>query len=193
MRQTANRPRREKPWLRTRVVLPRPGVSEEDTAGSNWRGMVFPLGDITDPNVQRGYRRVCTAGVGLFSGAARPASYDFPPASAENSRRETPGSDSQIAPEAWCSRKETLQAQRAEDWCSQKGTLKTHKCSTRRPTGWHCRFGYFSGAVRVYYHVSRQRAKTIRAETPGVRICVVLPRAGVPGRGRCRTKFQHDV
>ena len=140
MRQRANRPRREKPWPRTRVVLPRPGVSEVDTRGPNWREMVFSLGGITDPNVQRGYRPVCTAGVGLFSCAARAASYNFPPASEENSSRATPGSDSHLAPEAWCSRKGTLHAQRVEDWCSQKGTLQTHKCSTRRPTGWHRRY-----------------------------------------------------
>ena len=63
-----------------------------------------------------------------FSGAARTASYEFPPASEEDSRRETLGSYSHLAPEAWCSRKGTLQAQRAEDWCSQKGALLTHKC-----------------------------------------------------------------
>ena len=80
-----------------------------------------------------------------FSGAARAASYEFPPASEEDPRRETPGSDSHLAPEAWCSRIGTLQAQRAEDWCSQQGTLQTHKCSTRLPTGWHRRFLPFFG------------------------------------------------
>ena len=39
-----------------------------------------------------------------FFGAARAASYEFPPASEENPRRETPGSDSHLAPEAWCPR-----------------------------------------------------------------------------------------
>ena len=52
-----------------------------------------------------------------FSGASRAASYEFPPASEEDPRRETPGSDSHLAPEAWCSRKGILQAQRAEDRC----------------------------------------------------------------------------
>ena len=84
-----------------------------------------------------------------FSGAARAASYEFPPASDEDPRRETPGSDSHLAPEAWCSRKGTLQAQRAEDWCSKKGTLQTHKCPTRLPTGWNRRVCHFLGAVRV--------------------------------------------
>ena len=35
-----------------------------------------------------------------FSGAARVASYEFPPASAEDPRQETPGSDSHLALEA---------------------------------------------------------------------------------------------
>ena len=83
-----------------------------------------------------------------FSGEARAASYEFPPASEEDPRRENPGSDSHLAPEAWCSRKRKLQAQRAEDWCSQKGKFQTHKCPTRLPTGWHIRFLPFSGAVR---------------------------------------------
>ena len=84
-----------------------------------------------------------------FSGAAKAASYEFPPSSEEDSRRETRGSDSHLAPEAWCSRKGTLQAQRAEDWCSQKGTFQTHNCPKRLPMGWHCRFLRFSGAVRA--------------------------------------------
>ena len=84
-----------------------------------------------------------------FSGAARAASYEFPPASEEDSGRETPGSDSHLAPDAWCSREGTLQAQRAEGWCSQKRTLHTHKCSTRLTTGWHRRCLPFLGAVRA--------------------------------------------
>ena len=75
-----------------------------------------------------------------FSGAARAASYEFLPASEEDPRRGIPGSDSHLAPEAWCSRKGRLQAQRAEDGCSQKGILQTHKCPTRLPTGWQRRF-----------------------------------------------------
>ena len=34
------------------------------------------------------------------------------------------GSDSHRTPEAWCSRKGTLQAQSAEAWCSRMGTLQ---------------------------------------------------------------------
>ena len=79
-----------------------------------------------------------------FSGAAR-AACEFPPASEEDPRQETPGSDSHLALEAWCSRKGTLQAQRAEDWCSQKGTLQIYKSPTRLPTGWHRRFLPFFG------------------------------------------------
>ena len=80
-----------------------------------------------------------------FSGTARAASHDFPPASEEDPNRDTPGSDSHLAPGAWCFRKGTLQVQRAEDWCSQEGTLRTNKCPTRLPTGWHRRFLPFLG------------------------------------------------
>ena len=73
---------------------------------------MFPEGDIADPNVQRGYRRVATSVLDSFSGAARAASYELPPASEGDPRRETPGSDSYLAPEAWSPRKGTLQAQR---------------------------------------------------------------------------------
>ena len=43
-----------------------------------------------------------------FSGAAMAASYEFLPASEEDPRQETPGSDSHFAPETWYSRKGTL-------------------------------------------------------------------------------------
>ena len=82
-----------------------------------------------------------------FSGATKAAYYECPPASEEDSSRETPGSDSPLASEAWCSRKGTLQAQRAEDWCPPKGTLQTHKCPTRLPTGWHLRVSPFFGRI----------------------------------------------
>ena len=71
MRQRAKRPRREKPWVRTRVVLPRPGVPERDTTCPKGRELVFPEGEIADRKIQRGYRRLCTVGVGLVSDAAR--------------------------------------------------------------------------------------------------------------------------
>ena len=70
-----------------------------------------------------------------FSCAARAASYEFPAASEEDPRRKRPSSDSHLAPEAWCFRDGTLQAQRAEAWCSEKGTLQTHSCPTRLLTG----------------------------------------------------------
>ena len=36
---------------------PRPGIPETGTTGPKNRGLVFPEGDIADPNAQRGYRR----------------------------------------------------------------------------------------------------------------------------------------
>ena len=51
-------------------MLPRPGVPEGDTTSPKSRGLVFLERDIADPNVQRGYRRVGTIGVGLFLGCS---------------------------------------------------------------------------------------------------------------------------
>ena len=42
-----------------------------DTTGSNSRELVFPEGDIADPNVQLGYRRVGTVGFRPFFGRKR--------------------------------------------------------------------------------------------------------------------------
>ena len=70
IRRRAKRPRRKKPWIRTRVVLPRSGVPEGDATGPTCRGLVFPEGDIADPNAQRGHRRVAAVGVGLFFGCS---------------------------------------------------------------------------------------------------------------------------
>ena len=84
---------------------------QEDTTGPKSRGLVFPEGDIAGPNVERGYRRVGTVGFCHFSDAVRADSRVLPPTSEEDPRRETTGSDSRCAPEAWCSRTRTLQAQ----------------------------------------------------------------------------------
>ena len=69
-------------------------------------------------------------------GAAKAASYEFPPVSEEEPRRETPSWTRILLP---------MPGAPVEDWCSEKGTLQTHKCPTRLPTGWHCRFLPFFG------------------------------------------------
>ena len=58
-----------------------------------------------------------------FSGAVKAATYEFRSASEADPRRETAGSDSHYAPEAWYAHKGTLRAQRAEDWCSEKNNI----------------------------------------------------------------------
>ena len=50
-RQRVRRTRDEKPRVRTRILLPRPGVPQGDTTGSKSRGLVFPEGDIADPQM----------------------------------------------------------------------------------------------------------------------------------------------
>ena len=112
-------------------MLPRPCVPEGDTSGPKSRGLVFPEGDIADPNVQRGYRRVGTVGVGLFIGCIEGGFLRVSASEGGGPEVRNPGSESHRAPEAWRSRKGTLPTQRTENLYSQKGKLQTHKCPTR--------------------------------------------------------------
>ena len=84
-----------------------------------------------------------------FSGAVRATSYEFPPASEEDPRQETEGSGSHHAPEAWCSRKGTLQAQRVEDWCSKKGAFQTEMFNGANDGLAPSIFDHSSGAAKV--------------------------------------------
>ena len=111
-RQRVRRTPGEKPRVRTRILLPRPGAPawghyrpKEPRAGVPRRRHCRPT------NVQRGYRRVGTVGFCHFSGAVRADSRIFPSTSEQGPGRETTGSDSRRAPEAWCSRTGTLRAQ----------------------------------------------------------------------------------
>ena len=85
-RQRVRRTRGEKPQVRTRILLPKPGAParghyrpKEPRTGVPSRGRCRPT------NVQRGYRRVGTVGFCLFSGAVRADSRAFPPTSEERS------------------------------------------------------------------------------------------------------------
>ena len=49
LRQRGKRPGRDKPWVRTQFVLPRPGDLEENTIGPKYRGLGFPEGDVAGP------------------------------------------------------------------------------------------------------------------------------------------------
>ena len=140
--------------------------------GTKCRGMAFPEGDITDPKAQQGYRWVGAVGVGLFSGAARAASYEFSPASEEDSRRETTGSDWHYAPEARCSRSGTLQAQRAEVWCSQEGTLRTqmsNEATNGMPTSFFLPF--FERSYGGFSHFSANEQRGPEARNRGFASC----------------------
>ena len=50
---------------------------------------------------------------------------------------------------------------------------------------------FFRAQLGKILAFSRQRTKRARGEKPRVRVRVVLPTPGVPGRGHCRPKFQH--
>ena len=144
------------------------GVPEGDTVGPTCRGLVFLQGDIAYPMAQRGYRRIGTDGlapvvsVGLFFGCSTAASYEFPPASKGDPKRETAGLDSHHVPVVWRSHKGTLQARRAKDWCSQRRHCRPN-CPTRLPMGWHR-----PGLTIVWTKAERILAffPTIREEDP---------------------------
>ena len=83
-------------------------LPQGDITGPSSRGLVFPEGDIANPQMSN---EATDVGFCHFSGAVRAYSRAFPPTSEENPRRDTTGSDSRRAPEAWCSWTGTLQAQ----------------------------------------------------------------------------------
>ena len=85
---------------------PEAWILEGDTTGTTCRALVFPKGGIADPTAQRGTNRLAPSVRNSFLGAVRAALHEFPPASAEDPRRETAGAHSNHAPEAWCSGKE---------------------------------------------------------------------------------------
>ena len=70
-------------------------------------------------------------------------------------------------------------------------TLQTQKSNEATdglaPSG----FDHIRAQLEQILAFVRQEAKKTRGEKPQVRIRVVLPRPGVPGRGHCKPKFQH--
>ena len=98
-------PRRETPSSDS--VLP-----QGDTTGPKSRGLVFPEGDIADPQMSN----EATDGLAPSVSAIFRAQLErilalFRQRVKKDPRRETTGSDSRRPPEAWCSRTGTLQAQ----------------------------------------------------------------------------------
>ena len=171
-------------------MLLRPGVSKGDITGPNCRGLVFQEGTEISNEATNG---LAPSVLDTFSGAARAVSYVFPPASEKDPRRETPGLDSHFAPEAWCSREGTyttdpknrglvfLGGDIARPTIVQRGYRRVGTVGV-------C---HFSGAVGADSWVSPPTSEEDPSEKPRAWIRVVLPRPGVPGRGRCRPEFQH--
>ena len=89
-----------------------------------------------------GWHRRCLA---VFRAQLEGMFDHFPSTSERDPRRETAGSDLHHAPEAWCSRRGALQAQRDKGWCSWTGILHA-KILTRLlivlsntpQTEWYC-------------------------------------------------------
>ena len=85
-----------------------------------------------------------------FSGAARAASYEFPPASEEDPRRETPGSDSHLAPEAWCSQQGDTAGPKSRGLVFPERDIAdpqmSNEATDRLAPSFFC---HFSGAVRA--------------------------------------------
>ena len=83
-RQRVRRTRGEKPRVRTRILLPRPGAPARGHYKPKEPRTGVPRREHCRPtNVQRGCRRVGTFGLGHFSGAVRADSRAFPPTSEE--------------------------------------------------------------------------------------------------------------
>ena len=72
---------------------------------------MFPKGDNAVPNAQRGYRRVGTVGFCHFRAQLERILALFRQRTRKDPSRDTTGSDSSGAPEAWCSWTAILQAQ----------------------------------------------------------------------------------
>ena len=85
----------------------------------------------------------------------------------------------------------TLQAQRAKEWCSQRGTLQAQMSNEATNGLAPSVFAILRAQLERILAFSRQRAKKTRGKKLRVRIRIVLPKPGVPGRGYCRPKFQH--
>ena len=128
-----------------------------------------------------------------ISGAARAAFYEFSLLSEEDPRRENPGSHSHLAPEAWCSGKGTLQAQRAEGWCSQKRTLQTHNMFNEAINGLApAVFDIVRAQLDWILSRFRQRAKKRPTrETTGSGFASCSRVLVFPDGEHCTLKFQH--
>ena len=112
LRQRVRTNRDEKPRVWIRILLPRPGAPakghyrpKEPRTGVPRRGHCRPK------NVKRGYRRVGTVGCCHFRAQLERILALFRQRAKKDPRRGTTGWDSRRAPEAWCSRTGTLQAQ----------------------------------------------------------------------------------
>ena len=87
-------------------------LPQGDTTGPKSRGLVFPGGDIADQQMSYEATDGLAPSVFAISWAQLERIFAlFRQRAKKNPRRETTGSDSRRAPEAWCSRTGTLQAQ----------------------------------------------------------------------------------
>ena len=140
-----------------------------------------------------------------FSGSLSTASYEFWPTSEDNPRRETGGFDSHHGSEAWCARKGTVQAERAETGVPKREYHRP-KCTPRLLTGKHSRFLNIFREFRVYSRAFSPTKKKTRDEKPVFRFAscsrgLMFPRGYITGP-KCRglvcpdgdiagPKFQH--
>ena len=96
------------------------------------------------------------------------------------------GLDSRRAPNAWCSKRGALQAQRAEDWCSHTRILQAQRPNPASD-GWHRWFLTLLGAqLERLFAIFPQRVKKARGVKPWVPPRIVFPRPGDPGKGHYR-------
>ena len=142
-----------------------------DTTGPKSRGLVFPEGNIADPQMSNeATDGLAPSVLDSFSGAVRATSYEFPPASEEDPRREPRVRTRTLLPRPGAPArghykyrpKEPRTGVPRRGQCRPKNVQRSYR---RVETVGFCKF---SGAVRADYHVFPPTSKEDpRRETTG--------------------------
>ena len=173
-------------------MLPGPGVPEGDITGPKSRGLLFPERDIADPKCpmrlptswpRRFLRAQLERILALFRQRAK-----------KDPRRETTGSDSRRALEAWCSRTGTLQAQIPRRLLTLlSSTPQTEWCYSGSPHPiFHrgpLRRNFFLWLKQQVIYI-RQKKKKLEVS---VRTCQAYTLVHIRFKARSRNRLQHRM
>lgn len=112
--QREMRPRAEKPWVWTRIVLPWFRVIEGDAFGPKVPTTGSQTGTMQTENPNPASNVWAASEFGIFFSSVKAASREFPPTNEVNLRQETACTDFHRDPVEYCSRKGAMQAQSTE-------------------------------------------------------------------------------